>query len=292
MLLHYRKLGSGRPLFILHGLFGLSDNWNAIGKMLSSSTPALPFREGAKTPSSKENYAVYLIDLRNHGSSPHSDEWTYPAMAEDIHELQKNILNTEQTNIRTNEHSNSEHSPIILMGHSLGGKVAMQFAAMYPELIEKLIVADMAPKDYPGNQFPFIEKLLKIDLAAMKTRKEAEAELNKIIKDNATIQLLLKNIQWIENGSSSLLAWKFNLKVLAKNQNTIGNTFSLGEKTINTPTLFIRGERSNYILDSDIPQIKNHFPNSEIKTIAGAGHWVHADKPGEFGDAVWQFLNA
>ena len=280
MKLFFRKLGSGKPLFILHGLFGLSDNWATVGKILSSPTPSLPGGEGAKAPSQKESYEVYLVDLRNHGNSPHSDEWTYSAMANDINEL----INTQLP-----------HQPITLLGHSLGGKVAMQFAAMYPEKLEKLIIADMAPKDYPGNQFDFIEKLLSIDLAEIKSRKEIELELKKIIKDNATIQLLLKNIQWAphpagEGGNSQILEWKFNLKIIAENKNTIGKTFSLGEKPVNTPTLFIRGERSNYLLDSDIPGIKKHFPNVEIATIAGAGHWVHADKPEKFIEAVTSFM--
>lgn len=257
MILHYRKLGQGKPLFILHGLFGLSDNWATVGKMLA------------------ENFEVYLIDLRNHGSSPHSDEWTYTAMANDIKELAADVLS-------------SSPSPLLtLLGHSLGGKVAMQFASMYPEMLEKLIVTDMAPKDYPGKQFDFIEKLLAVNLAEIKTRKEAEAELTSLVKDWATVQLLLKNIQW---NTENKLEWKFNLKVIAENQDKIGRTFSLKE-AIETPALFIRGERSNYILDSDIPEIKKRFPNSEAKTIAGAGHWVHADKPVEFAEIVRKFIS-
>lgn len=279
MILNYRKLGQGKPLFILHGLFGLSDNWATAGKILS------------------ESFEVYLIDLRNHGSSPHSEEWTYEAMANDIKELMEDVRGKMENGTAP---SSISHLPsYILMGHSLGGKVAMQFAAMYPEMLDKLIVADMAPKDYPGKQFDFIKKLLTIDLGSMKTRKEAEAALRTIVKDEATIQLLLKNIQWTsspalllqEKGAQQpeILAWRFNLKVLAENQDKIGKTFSIKEK-IETPTLFIRGERSNYILDSDIPGIKKIFPNSEIKTIAGAGHWVHADKPGEFAEEVRNFL--
>jgi pimeloyl-ACP methyl ester carboxylesterase len=254
MKLFYRKLGQGKPLFILHGLFGLSDNWATVGKMLA------------------EHFEFYLIDLRNHGNSPHSNEWTYSAMTNDLLELM----------------GNEKLEKIILIGHSLGGKVTMQFASMYPEKLEKLIVVDMAPKDYPGNQFGFIEKLLKLNLAEMQSRKEAEIQLNSIIKDWATVQLLLKNIQWNEENK---LEWKFNLKVLAENQNKIGETFSLKNK-IDTPTLFIRGERSKYILDEDITTIKKIFSNSEIKTIEGAGHWVHADKPKEFAEIVKVFISA
>lgn len=268
MKLNFRKLGQGSPLFILHGLFGLSDNWATVGKMLS------------------ENFEVYLIDLRNHGSSPHSDDWSYPTMAEDIKELADELF------------SHSPNHSFTLMGHSLGGKVAMQFASMYPELLKKLIVVDMAPKDYPGKQFDFIEKLLTINLAIMKTRKEAEAALSSIIKDWATVQLLLKNIQWSENSGSGSstgtstnnhMEWKFNLKVIAENQEMIGRTFNI-KNQIDTPTLFIRGEKSNYISDTDIPEIKKILPNSEVKTIVGAGHWVHADKPEFFLEEVNTFL--
>lgn len=259
MKLSFRKLGEGQPLFILHGLFGLSDNWASVGKILS------------------QRAEVYLIDLRNHGSSPHSEEWTYAAMANDIKELMAEVKG---------QMTDGDSQKFVLLGHSLGGKVAMQFASMYPEMLQKLIVADMAPKDYPGKQFDFIEKLLTVNLAEMKTRKEAETALYEIVKDWATVQLLLKNIQW---NDEQKLIWKFNLKVIAENQDKIGSTFHIG-KNMTTPTLFIRGERSNYILDSDIPKIKDHFPNSQIKTIAGAGHWVHADKPGDFADAVQNFM--
>lgn len=263
MKLFFRKSGEGKPLFVLHGLFGLSDNWNTVGKILA------------------EHFKVYLIDLRNHGSTPHSDEWNYDAMANDILEL----MNDERL------------EKINLLGHSLGGKVTMQFASMFPEKLERLIVVDMAPKDYPGKQFDFIEKLLAISLSEIKSRKEAEAELRKIIRDEATIQLLLKNITPSPSGSPPYqggdnrggYAWKFNLKVIASNQDKIGKTFSIKDKT-ETPSLFIRGEKSNYILDSDIPAIKKIFPNSEFKTIANAGHWVHADKPEEFVTEVVRFL--
>ena len=255
MKLNYRKSGEGKPLFILHGLFGLSDNWASLGKVFS------------------EHYEVFLIDLRNHGSSPHSSEWTYTAMAQDIKELTEDAL---------------PHSKINLMGHSLGGKTAMQFASMYPEKLDALMVVDMAPKEYPGNQFPFIDKLLKVDLSILKSRKEAEGELNKIIRDWATIQLLLKNIQWNEHEK---LEWKFNLKIIAEQQDQIGKTFQLNTLPITIPTLFVRGEKSNYVKNEDEDQIKKLFPNSKLITIMGAGHWVHADKPTEFAQCIDDFLS-
>ena len=288
MKLFFKKIGDGPPIIILHGLFGSSDNWVTIGNKLAEA----------------HQHTVYLLDQRNHGQSPHSDEWNYTAMVNDIKELAEEVAPTlkgEKPGLHSPLGAGGKQS-IILLGHSLGGKVAMQFASMYPEKLEKLIVVDMAPKDYPGNQFDFIEKLLTIDLSGMKSRKEVEIELKKIIRDNATIQLLLKNIQWTsspmphpqslssgEGGNSQILEWKFNLKVIAENQDKIGKTFNI-KNNIATPALFIRGERSNYILDSDIPGIKKIFPNSEIKTIAGAGHWTHADKPEEFVEIVKAFI--
>lgn len=252
MELFYRKIGQGKPLFILHGLFGLSDNWTTVGKLLS------------------EFFEVYLIDLRNHGYSPHSDDWSYPLMATDIFDLA------------------SKHKSVSIMGHSLGGKVAMQFASMYPEKTDKLIVVDIAPKKYPSNQFNFIEKLLSINLSVFESRKEVETELVKIIKDQATIQLLLKNIHWNDKNK---LAWKFNLKVIAENQNKINNSFSIEKNIITIPSLFIRGEKSDYILDTDIPNIEKLFSNSKFTTILEAGHWVHADKPKEFTETLVSWIS-
>jgi len=258
MKLFFRKLGEGKPLFVLHGLFGLSDNWTTAGKILS------------------EHFEVYLIDLRNHGSSPHSDEWTYPATAEDINELMSDARGQMANG----------NEKIILMGHSLGGKVAMQFASMYPEKLEKLIVVDMAPKDYPVSDRSFIDHLLEMDFEKIKSRKEADEKISSFIKEPAVRQLLSKNLYWNEEKK---LAWRFNLKAISENVSSIGKTFSV-KNGMQTTALFIKGEKSNYILDSDTLAIKKTFPNSEFKTIDGAGHWVHADKPEEFVKIVGDFL--
>ncbi len=286
MKLYYNKLGSDskgmrrqQPLFIVHGLFGMSDNWLTVGKKLA------------------ENFEVYLLDLRNFGQSLHSDAWTYPAMAKDIQETMDDVLGLMANGKNT---STIKHQPLpILIGHSLGGKVAMQFASLFPQMLEKLIVVDIAPKDLHPKVFDFVNLLPAIDLSKMKSRKEVETELGKILKENSIIQLLLKNIQWTphpqslsteERSSSQRLDWKFNLKAIVNNMNMIGDTFKLKEK-IETPTLFIRAENSDYILEEDIPSIKKTFPNSEFKTIAGAGHWVHADKPVEFAETIREFTS-
>lgn len=252
MKLFFRKLGEGKPLFILHGLFGLSDNWATVGKILS------------------EYFEIYLIDLRNHGGSPHSDEWTYPAMANDVYELINNQL---------------PNYPITLLGHSLGGKVAMQFASMYPEKLKKLIVVDMAPKDYPVGDRSLIDNMLAMDLEKIKSRKEADEKISSFVKEPAVRQLLSKNLYWNEEKK---LSWRFNLKTISENISEVGKTFSV-KKGIQVPALFIKGEKSNYIQEIYMPAIKKIFAHSKFKTIEGAGHWVHAEKPKEFTECIKEF---
>ena len=258
--LFYRKYGEGKPVFILHGLFGQCDNWQTQAKMIA-----------------EHGYAVYTIDQRNHGLSPHSNEWNYKAMSDDVYELAQEI-NAEK---------------IILLGHSMGGKTAMHFAIDHPEKIEKLIVVDIAPKYYPPHHQRIIEGLTAVDFNVVKTRKEVEVILSNYINDNGSRQFLLKNIYWKDDNT---LAWRFNLEVIAKNIEVIGQENVLSNLQINSSsnyqTLFIRGEKSNYILDSDFPGIQTIFKNAELETIAGAGHWVHADKPKEFVDKVLGFIKS
>lgn len=252
MKLFFRKLGEGQPFIILHGLFGQSDNWQTLGK------------EFAKT------YEIYLVDLRNHGLSPHSEEWNYELMSNDILELvNENKLNR-----------------VILLGHSMGGKVAMQFALEHPEKLDKLIIADMAPKYYPPHHHKIIEGLKSINFEIIKTRKEAEQQLSFFIDDFGTRQFLLKNLYW---KNESELAWRFNLGVISKKIEAVGETFNNNDKKCLVPTLFLRGERSNYILDSDLLHIRSIFPNSDLRTIKNAGHWIHADQPKAFYDETIAF---
>ena len=254
MKLFFRKYGHGHPLIILHGLFGQSDNWNTIGKHFSEN-----------------GFEVYLVDQRNHGLSPHSEEWNYAATSNDILEI-------------TND---NRLENIILLGHSMGGKSAMHFAIHNSEKISKLVVVDIAPKKYPANNDGVLDGLLSVDFEKIKSRKEVDEILSKHISDFGTKQFLLKNLFWEQEKK---LGWRFNLDVLAKNRNLVGDSFDVENKFCDKPVLFLRGEKSKYILDSDILEIKKLFPNAQLKTIEGAGHWIHIDKPKEFFQEVMNFI--
>jgi pimeloyl-ACP methyl ester carboxylesterase len=255
MKLFFRKFGEGTPLVILHGLFGTADNWNTLAKKYG------------------EWFTTYAVDLRNHGQSPHSDEWSYELMAQDVINLLK------EENIDS----------CYLMGHSMGGKVAMLVAGMIPDKIEKLIVCDIAPKYYAPHHTEVLEALNGLDLVNTKTRKDAEAYMESRIKDFGTRQFLLKSLYW----KDEKLAWRFNLTAITHQIEKVGDALEqAGGNKINFegPTLFIRGSKSRYILDEDIDHILEHFPNSRLTTIDGAGHWVHAEKPMEYLEVTKEFL--
>ncbi len=254
MQLAFRKYREGQPLLILHGLFGQSDNWNTLAKRFGD-----------------QNFEVYTIDQRNHGLSPHSDVFTYEAMADDIHEF-----------IETHKLKNP-----ILLGHSMGGKTAMFFALKYDGVLDKLVVADMSPRAYKPHHEAVLEALNAVDFSKINTRKEAEAILNEYITDFGTKQFLLKNIYWEDNAGGKM-NWRFNLPIITKNYTEILAAVPDGISDVNT--LFIRGEKSSYITDIDVPEIKNRFPNYKLQTIANAGHWVHAEQPDSFFQDVISFI--
>jgi pimeloyl-ACP methyl ester carboxylesterase len=250
MKLHFRELGNGQPLIILHGLFGFSDNWQTHAKKLA------------------DYYKVILVDLRNHGHSPWSDDFSYELMSEDLHQLmlENNIKN-----------------PIIL-GHSMGGKVAMTFAQKHPKLIDKLIVVDMGIKAYPPHHQHILAGMHALDLDKVTVRSEAEQILKQYIESEGVRQFLLKNLYWKEKGK---LAWRMNVEVLEREMAEILKP--LPKIDVFTPTLFIRGELSNYILDEDFDVIEETFHDAELITIPNAGHWVHAENPELFVDTVLGF---
>lgn len=251
MKLNYKKLGEGEPLIILHGLFGMLDNWFTLGKRFA------------------EDYTVYLIDLRNHGQSPHSNDWNYKVMSDDLLEF-------------FDEH-NIEKANII--GHSMGGKTAMYFAGEHPKRVKKLVVVDIAPRFYPIHHDTILDALLSIDLDNLKSRNEADELLSRYISDSGTKQFLLKNLTRKENDNTKF-EWKFNLPAIAENIHEVGVETTGGSSV---PILFIRGENSDYISSEDEAEIKKLYPNSEIVSI-NSGHWVHAEKPEEFYNAVMKFL--
>lgn len=254
MNLFYQQFGSGQAFIILHGLFGSSDNWKTIGNALS------------------KQFEVYLIDLRNHGRSFHDSEFSYSAMSMDIQDF---ILEKKLDNI-------------ILMGHSMGGKVAITFALQHPEKINKLIIVDVAPKYYAPHHKKHIDAFRSIDLNAVVSRKEVEDHFTKIVADKGERQLLLKNLYWTENDR---LAWRLNVDAISDNTEELCK----GQEGVSSigfekPTLFIKGENSNYIRAEDELTIKKLFPNSLIKSIPKAGHWLHAEKTQEFLDCILSFV--
>lgn len=248
--LHYREMGEGQPMVILHGLFGFSDNWQTHAKKLS------------------EYYRVILVDLRNHGHSPWSDEFSYSLMAEDLKVLFDQLQLTE----------------VILMGHSMGGKVAMLFAQRYEYYLEKMIIVDMGMKSYPMHHEHILAGLHAVDLDKINVRSEAERILKQYVDSDGVRQFLLKNIYWIAKGK---LAWRMNIPVLEASMENILSALEPHETFL--PTLFIRGAESKYVLDEDIPEIEASFVDSEFVTIPNAGHWVHAEAPELFLEAVLGF---
>jgi esterase len=252
MELNYYSCGEGAPLIILHGLFGGSDNWQTLSKQF------------------KEHFQIFAVDLRNHGNSPHSDAFDYPAMAEDLREfLEKHAL-----------------TDALILGHSMGGKVAMQFATSNPERVRKLVVADIAPKDYPPHHEPILKAMLKLDLRKFAERAGIDAALAPDIPSAGLRQFLMKSVARSEEGG---FKWKIHLRAIHDNYAKIAAAPALGHPFLK-PTLFLRGEKSDYILPEDESTIRRFFPAAELKTIAGAGHWLHAEKPQEFFEITRDFL--
>ena len=253
MILNSRIEGNGKPFVILHGFLGMSDNWKTLGSQFAEI-----------------GFQVHMLDMRNHGKSFHSDDFSYELMANDV----KDYCEFHQL------------ENIILLGHSMGGKAAMLLATLHPELIEKLIIADIGPKFYPQHHQPIFEGLNAVDFSKQPSRSEVEDIVSEYITDFGTRQFLLKSLYWKEKEQ---LAFRFNLEVFNKKIEEIGKALPI-ENIFEKPTLFLRGSKSNYILDEDFETIKYHFPNSEIKTISNAGHWLHAENPKDFYIETMSFL--
>jgi esterase len=251
MKLHHRIIGEGKPLIVLHGLFGNSDNWQTHAKKLA------------------DYFQVILVDQRNHGHSDWTDTFNYELLAADLLELMDDL----------------QLKKALLLGHSMGGKTVMRFAQLREERIEKMIVVDIGVKQYPMHHQEILKGIHAVSASAMDSRSEAENLLEPYVPEMGTRQFLLKNLYWKEKGK---LAWRMNVEALEREMPHI--LAALPEEEVFTPTLFIRGDRSNYILDEDFYQLESYFPDSHVETIHGAGHWVHAEAPDLFMNAVLEFL--
>jgi esterase len=252
MDLNYKKLGNKRQhLIILHGLFGSLDNWQSIARQLS------------------QDFSVWIIDQRNHGRSPHSDEMNYLALAQDLEAFMQS------------NHLDSAH----ILGHSMGGKVAMTFALMYPGMVEHLIIADIGPIQYEGDHLPLFKAMMSLPISDIKDRQEAERFLEKSIRSQAVLQFLLKNLGRNQDG----FHWKPNLKVLYEKYRELMGFDSFG-KTNGGPVSFIRGQNSDYINPADFSYYQSIFPFAQLYQIPNAGHWLHAEQPELFIDLVKSIL--
>ena len=249
-VLHSLIIGKGeKDLLILHGFLGMGDNWKTHAKHWA-----------------EQGWRVHLIDQRNHGRSFWSEDFSYDFMAEDLlHYFDAHKL-----------------AKVTLLGHSMGGKVAMQFACTYPEKVTQLIVADIAPKAYPAHHHQILNGLASLDFSQIISRKEADEALSKYVKEAGTRQFLLKNIYRV---TSTQLGLRLNIAVLKNACDQIGTSLS---QQMHYPgkTLFLKGENSGYIEAGDELLLRHHFPQNVLVTIEKAGHWLHAENPVAFGQAI------
>lgn len=261
--LNFRKTGHGPVLVILHGLYGASDNWISIAKKL------------------EERFTIFIPDLRNHGKSPHTSTHTYQDMVGDLFQFFSDHHLKEAT----------------ILGHSMGGKLAMMFAAEYPELITGLIVADISPKNYNSEDKPFktvlqheliLGLMEELNLVTVTSRKEIDYFLSDKLENSTLRQFLIKNIH---RNKAGYFEWKINVPVLKYALNSItsdvnSDWFANLKPILNYPVTFIRGLDSDYITDQDIPLLKDIYPEARVIDISGAGHWLHAEQPQKFIEAV------
>lgn len=242
--LYYRHSGSGPALIILHGLFGMSDNWVSFARHLETE------------------FSVFLPDQRNHGQSFHSPQMDYPTLSRDMAGFIKQ----------------KKLAPVNIIGHSMGGKVLMHLAAENPEMVKRMMIVDISPRQYSNPLFSqFIKALQEINLSVLTSRTEAEVKLADSIGNAAIRQFLLKNLYRTDSG---LFAWRINLPAIDLNLELLMAEFN-PKQPVETETLFIRGGNSNHIAAEDITLIGSIFKHVYIQTIDNASHWVHADKPAE-----------
>ena len=246
MRLHSREAGSGDTLLIVHGLFGSSRNWMSVAPKLS------------------EDRHVVTVDLRNHGDSPHAASMSLTDLADDLAELIE--------------------EPVDILGHSLGGKAAMTLALTRPEMVRRLIVADIAPVTYPAVHAQTIAAMQAVPIGEVRNRREADDWLAREIEDSRVRRFLLTNLVRVDAG----FRWRLNLDALGRWIEALSGFEASG--SFAGPALFLDGERSHYIGDEQVAAIRERFPNCALQTIADAGHWIHADQPTVMVAAVREFL--
>lgn len=249
--LSFKTYGQGEPLVILHGLLGSSSNWSYTSELLGAQLK------------------VFTVDLRNHGNSPHDPDFSFFSMAEDL----KHFLESQNV------------PEAILLGHSLGGRIAMEFADRYPEMVSKMIVVDVAPKAYASTHNAMIDALLALELGMYKSTKEVVIALEATVPSMQLRKFLVKNISCTPQGN---LIWKVNLQAIRDNIDSLSCKTNFKNCYIN-PVLFIRGELSDYLLEEDELTIRGIYPHAKIARIAGAGHWVHIDSKDHFIETVLKF---
>lgn len=253
MDLFYNQYGdSGTPLVILHGLLGANGNWHTLSRT--------EFQKVA---------TVYAVDQRNHGRSPHTNHIDYPRMARDL----QSFIDRHQL------------APAALLGHSMGGKTAMQTALTFPDRVDRLIVVDMAPKAYPPHHEEILEALDRIDPGEYKDRDEIDKTLAEDVPTWSIRQFLLKNLEY----DGEQYSWKMNLDAIRAHYDDLTAAIN-GDTPFEGPALFVRGGNSDYVLDQDLEEIRALFPRAELVTIENAGHWVHAEKPEALAEVVIDFL--
>jgi pimeloyl-ACP methyl ester carboxylesterase len=253
MNLNYTLVGEGPPLLILHGLFGSGDNWLSIAKKIAG------------------RFSCILPDLPNHGDSPKLKDFDYPHIAEALQSFLREHFDT----------------PMIVMGHSMGGKAAMALALENPDAVSKLIVVDMAPKTYPAGHEEILDAMRSVDLSEVSARRDADEQLARNIPNAAVRAFLLKNLR----GKDSKYSWRIDLDLLKRRYSDILD-WPYDSGTYENPVLFIRGEQSNYIGDEDMHTAQSFFPAAELRTVPDTGHWLHAEKTDRFLDIFSRFIDS
>lgn len=252
-LLHYSETGSGEPLFILHGLFGSSKNWQSLARLFS------------------QHFKVFTLDLRNHGQSFHHQEMNYGVMVGDVTRLMVHL----------------GIDSCSLVGHSMGGKTAMLLALEHPQMVSQLVVADIAPVAYSHAYNHLIDPILRLKLDQLESRSSADKLLQKDIPDTMLRNFLLQNLE----RKDDQWRWKVNWSAITRQMNHLTGFPNLSpEWRIATPTRFIRGENSEYIGSTEEATITVHFDDATIRTIENAGHWLQAEQPEKFSQLALNFL--